>query len=263
MEVFALLENTSCREDLTAEHGLSLYIQTGKHNILFDAGQSDAFAHNAKRMGIDLKQVDLAILSHGHYDHGGGLGCFLEENQTAPVYLSRRAFQPHYNGAEKYIGLDPTLQASDRIRYVDGDLDLGDGLKLIAGANLPQPFPADSYGLNVAENGVLHPDSFLHEQYLMVEEAGKRILFSGCSHRGILNIADHFRPDVLIGGFHFKKLDPEGSGAPVLEEAARILAGYPTRYFTCHCTGQSQYEFLRERMGDQLSYLQTGSHLTL
>lgn len=263
MEVYTLLENTTCREDLTAEHGLSLYIETGTHKILFDAGQSDAFAQNAKRMGIDLKQIDLAILSHGHYDHGGGLRCFLEENQTAPVYVSRRAFQPHYNGTEKYIGLDPVLQSSDRIRYVDGDLDLDDGLKLIAGSSLPQPFPADSYGLNVAENGVFRPDSFLHEQYLMVEEAGKQILFSGCSHRGILNIVDFFRPEILIGGFHFKKLDPDGSGAAVLEEAARILSGYPTKYFTCHCTGQSQYAFLQQQMSGNLSYLSTGSHITI
>ena len=78
MKVQVLLENTSLSEALKAEHGLSLYIETGKHKILFDMGQTDAFADNAEKMGIDLSQVDFAILSHGHYDHGGGLKYFME-----------------------------------------------------------------------------------------------------------------------------------------------------------------------------------------
>ena len=57
--------------------------------------------------GVDLAAVDLAVLSHGHYDHGGGLARFLELNSTAPVYLNEHAFEPHYHGAERYIGLDP------------------------------------------------------------------------------------------------------------------------------------------------------------
>ncbi len=79
-----------------------------------------------------------------------------------------------------------------------------------------------------------------------MEEEGKQVLFSGCSHKGILNIADWFRPDVLIGGFHFMKLDV-AKDAELLAEAANRLLSYPTRYFTGHCTGLAQYEFLREK----------------
>ena len=66
MTITVLAENTVCRENLTCEHGLSLYIETGSHKILFDAGQSGAFADNAKKLGIDLSSVDFAVLSHGH-----------------------------------------------------------------------------------------------------------------------------------------------------------------------------------------------------
>ena len=104
MKIQVLLENTSLRQDLLAEHGLSLYIETGEHKILFDMGQTEAFAYNAEQMGIDLSQVDIAILSHGHYDHGGGLKYFMGINQKANIYLNRYAFSPFYNGAEKYIG---------------------------------------------------------------------------------------------------------------------------------------------------------------
>ena len=74
MKLTVLMENTTVREDLTAEHGLSLYIEANGKRILFDTGASATFADNAEKLGIDLSQVDLCILSHGHYDHGGGYG---------------------------------------------------------------------------------------------------------------------------------------------------------------------------------------------
>ena len=101
MTITSLLENTAARAGIAAEHGLSLYIETATRRILFDMGQTDLFARNAEALGIDLSRVDLAILSHGHYDHGGGLAAFLEINQTAPVYLTEAAFLPHYNGTQK------------------------------------------------------------------------------------------------------------------------------------------------------------------
>ena len=78
MKITALTENTSVNENIGAEHGLSLYIETDGHKILFDMGQTDMFERNAKTLCIDLSEVDIAVLSHGHYDHGGGLARFLE-----------------------------------------------------------------------------------------------------------------------------------------------------------------------------------------
>lgn len=258
MKIWTLMENTACREGLQAEHGLSLYIETGKHRILFDAGQSGAFADNAEKLGVDLSRVDLAVLSHGHYDHGGGLERFLAKNVTAPIYVNQYAFQPHYNGADKYIGLAPALAECGRLIPVGDELEIGEGLTLFSCNGLEQPYPADPFGLKVLEKGVLRPEDFRHEQYLLIREAGKRILFSGCSHKGIRNIVHWFRPDVLVGGFHFMKLDPQGEGAAALEAAARDLMGYPTVYYTGHCTGERQFAFLKERMGDRLHALSTG-----
>ena len=101
MIIRILTENTTACPELTAEHGLSLYIEANGLRILFDAGQSDAFAENAQRLGVDLSGVDLAVLSHGHYDHGGGLMRFLELNDHAPVYVSSHAFGGHYNASGK------------------------------------------------------------------------------------------------------------------------------------------------------------------
>lgn len=258
MKIWTLLENTACREEIQAEHGLSLYIETENCRILFDMGQGEAFGQNGEKLGVDLGSVDLAVLSHGHYDHGGGLGRFLEINHTAPVYLSRDAFAPHYNGTEKYIGLDPALRDNDRLIFVDGTREIGPGITLYACSGWEPVCPVDPAGLKMEAGGTLCTEDFRHEQYLLIEEAGKRILFSGCSHKGIRNIVRWFRPDVLIGGFHFMKLDPAGDGAKVLEEAARDLLTYPTVYYTGHCTGETQYEYLKERMGDRLQSLSGG-----
>lgn len=130
MKITSLVENTTADPRLGKEHGLSLYIEAAGKTLLFDMGQSGLFAQNARTLGLDLAKVDLAVLSHGHYDHGGGLTHFLELNKTAPVYLSRYAFQPHYHGAERYIGLDPALQGCDRLHFVADQQTIAPGLTL-------------------------------------------------------------------------------------------------------------------------------------
>lgn len=255
MRIVTLMENTSCREDLCAEHGLSLYLETGEHRILFDAGQTGAFADNAEKLGVDLEKVDFAVLSHGHYDHSGGLGKFLEVNENAPVYVSSCAFEPHYESDGRYVGVDQNLSASLRVRYVGEKTVLAEGITL----HRLETAPTDTAGLLVEENGVRIPDDFRHEQYLLVEEDGKRILISGCSHKGILQIVDAFRPDILIGGFHFMKITEEER----LAEAAKKLLEYDTVYYTGHCTGQQQYAYLKGVMGQRLHYIATGTVLEI
>lgn len=254
MKIVTLMENTTCREDLTCEHGLSLYIETGDQKILFDAGQSGAFADNAEKLSIDLAQVDFAVLSHGHYDHGGGLGCFLEINQTAPIYLSRYAFEAHHNATGKYIGLDPALMDSGRLIFVDDKMELGEGITICACRECACTQPIDSAGLTVLENGMLNSEDFRHEQYLLLEENGRQICISGCSHRGILNITDWFRPDVLVGGFHFMKVED----LEILNHAAEALLTYPTTYYTGHCTGEAQFAYMKTIMEEKLHSLSTG-----
>lgn len=258
MRIVTLVENTACREDLTAEHGLSLYMETGKHRILFDAGQSGAFARNAARLDIDLSGVDTAVLSHGHYDHGGGLPQFLEINGSAPVWITPHAFEPHYNATDKYIGLAETLKGNNRIRYAQETQPIGEGLTLYS--RIPCPRGIQPFGLTICEKGKFIPEDFRHEQYLLIKENGKRILISGCSHRGILNIMAHFRPDVLIGGFHFMKLDPNSTE---LEAAAAELLRYPCTYYTGHCTGEEQFDALKKILGSRLHRLTTGSEIIL
>lgn len=257
MKIVSLLENTTKNNNMCIEHGLSLYIETEKHKILFDMGQTYLFYKNAQTLGIDLAAVDIAIVSHGHYDHGGGLQKFLEINSDAKVYISKLAFEPHYHGT-KYIGLDSSLMSGDRIIYTDNEHKIDEKLFLFS-CNAKERFHGSiPHGLTKMTNGELVTDDFLHEQYLMIEENGKYILISGCSHKGILNISDWFSPDVLIGGFHFSKLSLDNT----LREFAEKLNNHPTKFYTCHCTGVPQYEFMKNYMSN-LNYLSCGDFLIL
>lgn len=258
MQITCLLENTASGDSLRCEHGLSLYIETEQHKILFDMGQTDMFADNAEKLGIDLAQTDIAILSHGHYDHGGGLRRFLEINKKAPVYLSRHAFEPHYNGTEKYIGLDTSLQDNTRLIFTGEETVIDSSLALYSCSERTRRHNHGSFGLSMKQNGNLLPDDFRHEQYLLIAENGKRILFSGCSHKGIMDIVGWFTPDVLIGGFHYSKLPLDAS----LEEHAKFLNSFDTDYYTCHCTGTDQFAFMQKHMS-RLHYLSTGMSLTI
>lgn len=249
MKVITLIENSTCAEHLVCEHGLSLYLETGSHKILFDMGQSGAFSDNAEKLGVDLSRADFAVLSHGHYDHGGGMARFLEINSSAPVYVNQYAFQPHFNAGGKDIGLNPGLPKS-RIRFVEGSLSLAPGITL---QTVPFP-PTDTAGMTACDGQI---EDFRHEQYLLVEKAGKRILISGCSHKGIVAIAEHFRPDVLIGGFHFMKTEDEA----ILRSSAERLLALDCTYYTGHCTGEKQFDFLKTILGSRLHKITTGSVL--
>ncbi len=253
MKITVLAENTCKSGKLNCEHGLSLYMEACGKKILFDMGQTELFSENAHKLGIDLKAVDFAVLSHGHYDHGGGLEKFLEINKKADVYVSRNAFGEYYNGSDKYIGLDKALQNSGRLIFSEDILKISEGFTLYSCNEKVKKNDLGSFGLTEKNGDEFIPDRFLHEQYLLIEEAGKRVLISGCSHKGILNIADWFDVDVIVGGFHFSKLPTDD----VLKGYAQILDSTGIKFYTCHCTGMEQYEFMKKYM-KRLDYISVG-----
>ena len=263
MKIHCLIENSFSHPNLVSEHGLSLLIEACGKRILFDTGASPAFAENAAKMGIDINTVDAAVISHGHYDHGGGLARFLELNQHACVWVSRQAFEPHFNASGKDIGLNPDLARHPRILPVqDSVFSPAPGYTLIQASEIPCTYPAEGAGMSAEICGCRVADDFRHEQYLLIEENERRVLISGCSHRGILNIATHIRVDVLIGGFHLMKADVAAEETR-LNRLAEILMNQPTVYYTGHCTGDAAFAFLKSRMKEQLHGISTGQLLEI
>lgn len=270
MKITCLVENTSCK-GLPCEHGLSLHVRLDDGlQLLFDMGQTELFAHNASILGIHLEQVDLAVLSHGHYDHGGGLPTFLSLNTKAPVYVRKEAFQPHYSlrpEGKVYIGLPQGFESHPRCHYCDDVETPEPHILLFSGVSGSKCNPVGNR-LLYGPDGL---DTFLHEQHLIVMERDCSVLFAGCAHAGIVNIIEKsiaflgHPPTHVVAGMHLKK-----SGMPPQEETrfismlAEELTRYPqTTYYTLHCTGTEAFQQLKEIMKDQLNYLACGEQLEL
>ena len=270
MKIVTLLENTACKDGLCAAHGLSLYIETPRHKILFDMGPNDGFLTNAKALGVDLAAVDTAVLSHGHYDHGGGLAAFCEANSRAEVLIHMDAFGDFYatnEGREpRYIGLDPELwQIESRVLPTGGLLRLDDELTLFADEGDAFPALAASAALQVRTEEGFRPDDFAHEQNLLIQAGGKAVLICGCAHRGVVNIRDRAAqllgrmPDAVIGGFHFFELTPGPDADRLIDDTGRALLAGETVYYTGHCTGAYAYERLSAILGQRLRPLSGGA----
>lgn len=274
MIIKTLVENRAISEDFRTEHGLSLYIETTNHKLLFDVGASGLFLENAKKLNVDIEEVDTVIISHGHYDHGGGLGAFLGVNTKAKIYVSQRAFDDIYanrpGGVTAYIGLDQDFIGSERFVLVGDSLRIDNELELFSNVKGRKFFPFGNQDLLIKRGGQFLQDDFAHEQNLVISQGDKRVLVAGCAHNGIVNIVEHMAaaldesPTHVIGGFH---LHNRTAGRSESKETVITIGEYlkntGAKYYTCHCTGIEAYEWLKDVMGEQIEYLATGSQLKL
>ena len=278
MKIICLMENTTCYDDIKAQHGLSFYIEWNQRKILFDTGASDLFVENAKQRNVDLNAVDTVILSHVHYDHSGGIQAFLERNNHATLYIREKALEPHFHIHDQkisYIGIPKNiiqeLKHPLRVQQIHFTKEwevIEDGCILFSNVTGNQYYSKGNDGLAMQKGITYVTDDFSHEQNLILKENGKWILISGCSHSGVVNIIEKCKtligkePDILIGGFHFAK--PEKDGSIDTEFAAKIgtkLQTYHTKYYTCHCTRVEYYQYLKQQMGEQIEYIGAGDEL--
>lgn len=273
MRILNLIENTPGVPGCLYEHGLSFYIETERHRLLVDTGATDAFLRNAEQLGVDLGQVDTVILSHGHYDHSGGLLAFAQRNPKARIWIQQGAGEAYYhkNGTlEKYIGIDPRIRELPQVEWVDGDRRIDEELFLFGHVTGRRLWPLGNRELMLKKGSAFEQDAFLHEQYLVLEERGKHVLISGCAHNGILNILDRYReiygtaPDAVISGFHMsRKPDYSQADLELVRQTGEELRRLPVRFYTGHCTGDVPYGILKEVMGEQLSYVHSGEEVRL
>jgi 7,8-dihydropterin-6-yl-methyl-4-(beta-D-ribofuranosyl)aminobenzene 5'-phosphate synthase len=275
MTITILVENTAGADArLAGEHGLSLHIDVAGLVILHDTGASGLFADNAAALGIDLARVDLAVLSHGHYDHGGGLGRFFEVNDRAPVYLAQGATEPHYAGlpfARREVGIraDALDRHRDRLRFVDADAEPAARVHLLTTIGRGHPWVRFNRTLGALRNGRIARDDLAHELAMVVELPNGIAVFTGCGHQGVLNMVDAARArfpgraiSAVIGGFHLggvpgKNLLVE-SDASVRQVGQGLLERGVAMTWTGHCTGERAGRVLKDVMGDRVAFLRTG-----
>ena len=170
MKTINLVEDTKGGNCLN-EHGLSFYIETKKHKLLVDSGATDMFLGNAKMLGVDLTQADTFVLSHGHYDHAGGLSAFAKINPDAKIYLKESAGDDYYHLSSqggKYIGIDKKIMELPQIIKVWENVQIDDELFLFSNFK-GKRYPAWSNQELMQKVGNTYiQEDFAHEQCLVI-----------------------------------------------------------------------------------------------
>ncbi|HBN55420.1 MAG TPA: MBL fold hydrolase [Lachnospiraceae bacterium] len=270
MRAIVLIDNLT-KGTLAAEWGLSIYIEYERHKILLDTGASDRFAKNAEKLGIDLGEVELGVLSHAHYDHADGMGAFFERNKKACFYLREGAKENCYGKRwifHKYIGIHRGFlkKYQNRIVYTKENAALLPGVSVLAHTTEGLEAFGEKNHLYIRQGMAYRPDAFAHEQSLIFDTEDGLVIFNSCSHGGADNIireVSEAYPDralyALIGGFHLYHTSKDDIRAL----AGRIKETGIRKVYTGHCTKAEGFEALKEELGDRVEQLYTGMEILL
>lgn len=261
VQMQVLIENAA-RPGLQAEHGWAVLVETGGFRLLFDTGASPQLLDNAHRMGVDLTGLDGLALSHGHYDHTGGLAAVLERNPGVPIYAHPDVFLERFSirppSPARAIGIPPGARAafeSNRARWVAvTDLQhVGHGLHLTGPVQRRTSYE-DVGGPFFLDPNAQHPDPLNDDQALFFLTSGGPVVLLGCAHAGVVNTlyqvaeacqCDHIHG--LLGGMHLVSADRRRMDATLEAfEQWRVA-----RLGPAHCTGQAALAQIHERFGDR------------
>jgi 7,8-dihydropterin-6-yl-methyl-4-(beta-D-ribofuranosyl)aminobenzene 5'-phosphate synthase len=267
--LITMLVDNQAGDGLASEHGLSLLIEADDRRILLDTGQGGALESNVPALGVDLSRVDVLVLSHGHFDHTGGVPQVLREAPDIEVYCHPGVLQTRYSirdGQAKPIGIPrPSLEAlerlpAERLHPVRGSLMLSP--KIWVTAPIPRatayedtggPFFLDPHGEQ--------PDTIEDDLALWIETGQGLVVCLGCAHAGVVNTLDHIRAvtkgarvRALVGGFHLGSADRERMDETV--SALRDLG--PDLVVPCHCTGADAVAAIRDALGERVGRAAAG-----
>jgi 7,8-dihydropterin-6-yl-methyl-4-(beta-D-ribofuranosyl)aminobenzene 5'-phosphate synthase len=247
LKITVLVENCAGGRNLLAEHGLSFLIETGRNKILFDTGQGLSLRHNAEKLNVDLKTISAVVLSHGHYDHTGGLTFALNGMNCPRLYVHPEAFSLKYarnpDGSAREVGMTAgnKITASElaEIVLVEEKTMIADGLFLTGPIPRTTDFE-DTGGSFFKDPDCRTPDALPDDQAAFIETKHGTVVILGCAHSGVINTLQTIqtltanRPiHTVIGGMHLLNASPER-----MNQTVAGLRGFNIqRLIPCHCTG--------------------------
>ncbi len=281
MKITTLVDNNrlDSRPDLAVERGLSLHIKTESLSMLFDMGGGGTFCQNASLLDVEIKDVDLAVISHRHHDHCNGAIDFVRHNSNANVFLKHSDERSYYfraYGFKNNVGINPDLlkNSSGRLKFVNKTTEIARNVFIITDISDKYEKPKGNQYLYTKSQDKWKQDSFEHELLLVIKEEDGIVIFTGCAHSGVLNMVDtaltHFpeeRIKAVVGGFHLVGLplfDSIGGTTKNIKDLGLALSEYPIdKLYTGHCTGKKAYKLLKEVLGERLEAIPTGSCISV
>jgi len=262
-QITVLMDNRA-RAGLLAEHGLSLWIEADGMRLLLDTGQSGAFARNAESLGIRLEDADAIILSHGHYDHTGGLAELLPGMKAPIIYLHPASLQARFSireGVAKPIGMPAVTSAALEDLPVPGCHWVRQPLRLTPRIGLTGPIPRettyeDTGGPFFLDPEGTQPDPIEDDMAVWIETEGGLVVCTGCCHAGLINTLKWIReqfsglPPVraVIGGLHLAV----ATKARMRQTIDALRAMDVQQLVPLHCTGEAAVAELHDALGKRV-----------
>jgi len=272
LRITVLADNSVGSTDMIAEHGLSLLIEADDRRILFDTGQGRVLLENLCALGLSLDPLDAVVLSHGHYDHTGGLQTVLSQSHPATLFVHpaalERKFVKHERTPCRSIGIPaPSREALngvlDRVVWTRAMKQVVPGVWCTG--EIPRSITNEvGESLLFLDEEGLVPDPLIDDQALLIETTRGLVIVAGCAHAGVVNTVDHVcrlagthEIHALVGGFHLglashRRLEEIGSALG--RRNFQILA-------PCHCTGMGAQAYLRARFHSLVRDVGAGSSL--
>jgi 7,8-dihydropterin-6-yl-methyl-4-(beta-D-ribofuranosyl)aminobenzene 5'-phosphate synthase len=265
-----ILVDNQAGEGLAAEHGLSLFIEAGKRRVLFDTGQGNALSANAEKLGIDLSKIDSLVISHGHYDHAGGISLIQSVAPGIDIYCHPGTVLPRYGAGDaesRPLGMPgPALAALNRfplekIHWANSALFLSGWIGLTG------PIPRETEFEDTGERFFLdpaghRPDLIADDMALWINTPQGAVVCVGCSHAGLVNTLNYVCRlsgaagiRAVIGGFHLLLANDLRVGRTI--DFLRSLS--PELVVPCHCTGDRVVQSMKDSLGDRVSAGRSGA----
>ena len=273
--ITVLCENTAgIPIKVIGEHGLSILIERGSETLLFDTGQGIGLLNNASILGKDLTKAQRLVLSHGHYDHTGGLGAFLAQCPSGTVFAHPGVFAERFAQRDTADGTQ-TLPVGiplsrEEIEHRGAQLDLSRAFREVApgvflSGEIPRPEGWKGWDtrLVVKRGEAYQPDPFDDDLSMLLDTEKGPVLVLGCAHAGLFHIVNHMRRTTGLNRFH-AILGGTHLGMAPQDEWERVVGLLEEcsveKIATSHCTGFKAASFLAGRLGDRVAPAQAGTH---